>query len=116
MTSERALSVDVEQDGDLTVVRLTGELDVSTTGGVRTVLDDLLIDGAPRLVVDLTALDFMDSAGLGLLVRTHRQARTFRGAFAVVCHEGIVTHLLSMTGLAHVIRVFSSVQDAAAAM
>lgn len=116
MTADPLLSIDVEEDGGLTVVRLAGELDVSTTAEVRATLDGLLIEGAPRLLVDLSRLEFMDSAGLGLLVRAHRQARTFRGSFAVVCQDGIVTHLLSMTGLAHVIRAFPSVQDAVAAM
>ena len=64
------LSIDVEREGDDAVVRLAGELDISTSPDLQDALAELT--GSPRRVtVDLAALEFMDSTGLAA-----RSART----------------------------------------
>lgn len=59
------------------VARLSGELDLSTVGPVRTVLVDALARAKPyRLIVDLSEVTLMSSRGIALLLRLHRYART----------------------------------------
>ena len=109
------LSMSVEMHGPSCVVRLAGELDVSSTAGLRALLTEQVVDeGRVHLVVDLTGLTFMDSSGLGALVRAQRQARGLRGSFAVVCDEGPVLRVMSVTGLTHVLRVHPSLEAATA--
>lgn len=96
------------------VVTLQGELDVYTVSTVRATLDELLVDGASPVVVDLTGLTFMDSSGLGTLVAAHKKARVLRSALAVVCADGVVLRLLSVTGLIRVLHVSESVEHALA--
>jgi anti-anti-sigma factor len=96
------------------VVTLQGELDVYTVSTVRATLDELLVDGASPVVVDLTGLTFMDSSGLGTLVAAHKKARVLRSALAVVCADGVVLRLLSVTGLIRVLHVSESVERALA--
>ena len=62
----------VEQNG-VVIVRLGGELDVYNAGIVREALLDAADRDAARLVVDLSAVSFVDSTLLGVLVeaRTH---------------------------------------------
>ena len=74
--TELSVSVSVEdREGDLrTVVRLVGEADVTT----RTLGEILAAEAAkkPRLLlVDVTALTFIDSAALHEIVRAHRKLR-----------------------------------------
>jgi anti-sigma B factor antagonist len=108
------LTVAVEQRADCVVVSIVGELDIYAINGVRTTLSDLLTDGATRVVADLTGVSFMDSSGLGVLVMAHKTARVRRGTFAIVCDDGLVRRLITLTGLVHVLRVFDSVEDAVA--
>ena len=99
------------------LLRLTGELDVSTTARLRAVLNQQLVDeGRVHLVVDLTGLTFMDSSGLGTLVRAQRQARGLRGSVAIVCDEGPVLRVMTLTGLTHVLRVHDTLEAATAGL
>ena len=108
-------SLSVEDRAPYCVLRLEGELDVSTTARLRAALNEQLVDeGRVHLVVDLTALEFMDSSGLGTLVRAQRQTRALRGSFAVVCPEGPVLKVMTITGLTHVLRVHDSLDAATA--
>jgi anti-anti-sigma factor len=115
LAGDELFSLSVEDLGSYCLVRLEGELDVLTTAKLRAALNELLVDaGQVHLVVDLTSLTFMDSSGLGALVRAQRQARGLRGSFAVVCPEGPVLRVLALTGLVHVLRVFGSLDAATA--
>ena len=109
-------SVTVDERDGVSVVRVVGELDVFSVGTLRESLDDVVIDavGTTNLVVDLTGLTFMDSSGLGALVRTQKKVRVLRGTFGVVCCEGPVLRLLTLTGLTHVLRVSETVDAAIA--
>ena len=105
----------VETRAGYCVLRLRGELDVFTTARLRSALNRQLVDeGQVHLVVDLTGLTFLDSSGLGTLVRAQRQARGLRGSFAVVCGEGPVLRVMSLTGLTHVLRVHDTLDAATA--
>jgi anti-anti-sigma factor len=101
-------------DGRSAVVTLEGELDVYTVSSVRATLDGLLVDGASAVVVDLTRLTFMDSSGLGTLVAAHKKARVLRSSLVLVCDDGVVLRLLSVTGLIRVFHVSHSVESALA--
>jgi anti-sigma B factor antagonist len=94
------------------VVRVAGELDITTVARLRGALSALLIDGASPVVVDLTDVAFLDSAGLGALVAAHKTARVLQAGFALVCTEGPVQQLLSITGLVRVFRISETVEQA----
>jgi anti-sigma B factor antagonist len=111
---ERLLSLEVERRDDACVVRLGGELDVASAGAFRARMDQLLIEGVPMLVVDLTGLAFTDSSGLGALVRTHKRARVLQVPFVIVGGGGQPQDLFRTTGLSRVFRVFDSLDDAVA--
>ena len=60
--------------GPHTVVGVTGELDVATASTMRDILLGLLNRGVDSLVVDLRGVTFIDSTGVGSLLRVyHRQ-------------------------------------------
>lgn len=112
---DELFELSVEHRDPYRVLRLEGELDVSTTARLRAALNQQLVDeGQVHLVVDLTGLTFMDSSGLGALVRAQRQARGLRGTFAVVCPGGPVLKVMTLTGLTHVLRVHDTLDEATA--
>ncbi|GAA1949835.1 hypothetical protein GCM10009798_06340 [Nocardioides panacihumi] len=106
------LTVTVEDRGGVLVVALVGELDFSSSGLLRRTLDELAMGDEP-FVVDLGRLDFIDSSGLGCLVRAHRKARVLQRSMAVACPPaGAGGRLLQVTGLDHVLRTYGSVDQA----
>ncbi|TIC87585.1 STAS domain-containing protein [Nocardioides sp. GY 10113] len=110
------LSVTTEERDGITVVALSGELDLLSAGPARAALEGQLIAGIAGLVVDVSGLGFIDSAGLGVLVRTHKKARVLRTGFAVACPEGTVRRLLRLTGLLRALQVHDTREDALAAL
>jgi anti-anti-sigma factor len=87
----------VPEDGRV-LMRLAGELDLSSTPVLEQRLREAL-DSGRQLVVDLRNLDFMDSTGLTLLVRWARGAEQDGYELALVRGEPRVHRLFELTGL-----------------
>ena len=66
--------IDESARGDAVGLALAGDLDMSATFALEPVLDRTLAQSPSRLVLDLGAVPFVDSSGLGLLIATHERA------------------------------------------
>jgi anti-sigma B factor antagonist len=87
-----------ERDGCV-VVRVHGELDITAASLVRDALLDALAWRSPRLVVDLSEVDFLDCAGARALLAASRRARLHEGRMVVAAPSRRVARLLQLTGL-----------------
>jgi anti-anti-sigma factor len=94
---ERNFEVDVKEESRGTVVTVSGELDVASSQALEHELAKL--HGVATVVVDLRGLTFIDSTGLGVLVRAHQVAKEQGWRFGLVRGSGQVHRLLSLTGL-----------------
>lgn len=103
--------VQVEVAEDCTVCRPVGELDAYTVGDFREALGG--VEESARLVVDLSGVPFMDSAGLGALIGGIRRVRDGGGAISVLCDRPAITRLLHTTGFD---RIVPMVETMAAAL
>lgn len=92
----------VEQTADETVVRLTGELDVSSAPALRECLD--AIDANGRVVLDLEKLEFMDSTGIGIIIGTAKRLAP-SGGVRLRNPSKPLRRLLDITGAASVVPV-----------
>ena len=68
---------------DITLVRLNGRLDATTSPEVRAILQDLLETDQPKIIVDLQEVPFIDSSGISSLVSGLRLAREKNGTLAL---------------------------------
>ena len=113
--SERAISL-VRHDGDACVVVLGGEHDLSSVGEVTEALGRAA--SAAVTIVDLSSASFIDSAVLGALITSHREAALGGRRWALVIGNGsgaAVRRILELTGLDGMLPVYSDVGDALAA-
>jgi anti-sigma B factor antagonist len=55
------------------------------SGGLLTMIDDLLACGATRFVLNLEQVNYVDSAGLGALIEMHRKTKA-KGGSVKLCH------------------------------
>jgi anti-sigma B factor antagonist len=70
-----ALDIDVRRDDGMITVSVAGELDTATGGRMRSALERSLNKrGVDRIVLDLRRLRFCDSAGLAVVLTSHRLA------------------------------------------
>lgn len=63
----------VEAEGEI-VLSLTGELDISSARDLELELEAAQASGAPKVVVDMAGLEFIDSTGLRVLLAAWRSA------------------------------------------
>jgi anti-sigma B factor antagonist len=64
-----------ETSGNATIVRVRGDVDVATSPQLRAELQTAIDAGTKEVVVDVSAMDFIDSAGLGVLIGALKRAR-----------------------------------------
>ena len=108
------IELDHTEDG-LTICRPVGELDAFTVSQFRQSLAELA--SSPRLLlIDLSAVGFVDSAGLGALIGGIRRARELGGDVAVACNRPTLTRLLRTTGFDRIVTVAETIEEAAAAL
>jgi anti-sigma B factor antagonist len=101
-------------DGGLLVVA-SGELDMSATPRLSTVLAMAWASPGGRLVLDLTDVAFIDSTVLGTILKAAAQLDESGTNLAVVAPEGPVRKLLEMTNLTQRFRLFATRAEALAA-
>ncbi|MER6346184.1 MULTISPECIES: anti-sigma factor antagonist BldG [Streptomyces] len=109
------LSLSTETMGDRTIVRVGGEIDVYTAPKLREQLVELVNDGSFHLVVDMEGVDFLDSAGLGVLVGGLKRVRAHEGSLRLVCNQERILKIFRITGLTKVFPIHTSVEEAVAA-
>jgi anti-sigma B factor antagonist len=88
-----------EHDLDTTIIRLSGEFDLSSEERFQRELGRLVDSGTHKLVLDLRGLQFIDSIGLRVLVQIDAQAREERFGFTILCGQGQVRSVLAAAGL-----------------
>jgi anti-anti-sigma factor len=111
-----APGVAVDRQFDVPVARLQGEVDLARVPALRAALAGAVAPGDPGLVVDLTAVDYLDSAGVHLL---HELARTLAGrgqGLRAVARDAPVVRILEIVSLEAVLPLDDSVAAAAAAL
>lgn len=105
------IALDVTQRGDWHIVSVVGDLDVTSSPQVRNEVVRLITDGANAVLLDLTAVPFIDSFGLGVLVSALKRTRSSGGDLTLVVTEPNVRRLLTLTGLDGVFQVAESVDE-----
>jgi anti-sigma B factor antagonist len=105
---------EIARNGDTVVVRLAGELDLYNAEAVRQALGEAVAEQPERLVVDLGAVDFLDSTALGVLVEA-RAKLADRRAFLLAAPGLEPRRALEVAGLDRHFSVHETVEAALAA-
>lgn len=96
--SATSMSVTRTVVGRRAVLSVAGEVDLDTAPRIADAVDDALEVGALELWLDVSESEFMDSAGLQLLVETQLRLRLLNRRLAVICGAGAVRRLLELAG------------------
>jgi len=106
------VSVTIEQVAAVDVARVTGSIDGKTAPGVGTALQPLL-DGTRNIVIDLSDVDYVSSAGLRLLLVAYRKVQATSRRIVLAGVSVNIMQVMSHTGF---LPFFVLVPDAAAAL
>ncbi len=108
------MRIDERQDGDVLVVRPAEEaLDAYAAGSFREFMSGRIQDGHRRIVLDLSAVGFLDSTGLGAVVSSLK--RLDGDGVMVICNAGeMVSDVFHLTRMDRVFPVVRTLEEALA--
>jgi anti-sigma B factor antagonist len=95
----------VREDSAGQRISLSGRVDVTTVADLRSVLHDAIDSGDGDLQVDVSTLELVDAAGLGVLLGAHRRAQRAGRSLVLVGVSDDLSRLLFKTRLYRVLKV-----------
>jgi anti-anti-sigma factor len=107
---------DSEQIDDANAVRLVGDLDHATVATFERRVDTLVASGAQRVLLDLSAVGFVDSSGLSAVVELFHRLKLSGGRLVIVCPDGGPRRIFERTGLAAFLGLWKTKGEALSAL
>jgi len=103
---------------NIAVIEVSGRLALGRESQrIETMVDDLATRGSAKVVLDLTGVEYIDSAGIGMLALVSGKFKEAGGVMAIVAPEGgRVLQMLNLTQMSSIVKVCSTFAAAAAAV
>ncbi len=92
------MNVTVNTVEQITVINLEGDLDGKTAPEVQAQITPLLVQGGGKMILDMTKVPYMSSAGLRVLLMLYRQATANNGKIVLVGLSEELSDTMSVTG------------------
>jgi anti-sigma B factor antagonist len=94
-----------EQRGDLPILRVRGELDIYTASRLKEAVLAVLSDGATSLAIDLSAVQFLDSTGLQVLMSAKKRTAERGGDVYLVGVGGQIRRVFTLLSLERIFKL-----------
>jgi serine/threonine-protein kinase RsbW len=101
---------------DMAVLPLSGRLDTQTAPQVRAEAQQLIEAGIRYLLIDLQAVDFLNSSGLRTLLLIRKDLMTLGGELRLAAAQSQVRELFDLTGFTQVFAIHTTVEEAREAL
>ena len=108
------MKTDVRQEASATVLAVSETIDALTAPELTRTFSQQIGKGHCNLIVDLTRVDFMSSAGLRALLGGLKEARTSGGDLRIASVNPGIDKVLRMSGFHNIAKVFPSAAEAVA--
>ena len=112
----KSMQISTRTAQDVTILALAGNLDSNTSPLVQQALDGILAGGVRKLVVDFTALDYVSSAGLRVLLGAAKKLSGPGGALRLFGLNETVREVFEISGFSKILAVKGSEGEALAGM
>ena len=103
-----------EREGKKTIACIRGRLDAGSAPEFQKALLELIDQGEHTLILDLSALDYISSAGLRSILVVAKRVRMEKGEFSVAALKTEVKQVFDMSGFCSIMPVFDTVAAAKA--
>lgn len=97
------------------IIAPQGELDLHSSPVVKEQLDSIIEAKRPKVVIDLSAVSYIDSSGLAVFIEAMQRVMTYGGSFAICGLQENVRHIFNIARLDQVFRIYPDQATAIAA-
>jgi anti-sigma B factor antagonist len=108
------MKTEVKHEENITTVAVSGSVDALTAPDLARAIVDEIAEGNVYLVIDLTSVEFMSSAGLRTLLGALKESRSQGGDLRIASTNPGIDKVLKMSGFNNIAKVFTSNADAVA--
>jgi anti-anti-sigma factor len=98
-------------NGDIIVLEVKGEVDAHTVRFLDKLLEDLFTQEEPCVVIDLSAITFISSAGLRTILYAHKEAVKSGGEVRLTVPAGPIRRMFEITGFPEVMKIFDTLPE-----
>jgi anti-sigma B factor antagonist len=107
------MKLNMTEQGDIVIICIEEErMDAHNSGDLKEQMLQLFDEGKCSLVIDLSAVRFIDSSGLGALVSGFKNASAREGSLKLCCLQPQVRSMFELTRLHRVFEIFSTQDEA----
>ncbi len=107
------MQLDMNEKGDIVVITVNEErMDAHNSGDLKERMLQIFDEGKANLVIDLGAVRFIDSSGLGALVSGFKNASAREGNLKLCCLQPQVRSMFELTRLHRVFEIFATAEEA----
>jgi anti-sigma B factor antagonist len=107
------MQLNISEHGEIVNIEVQEErMDAHNSGDLKEQMLQLFDEGKCNLIIDLSAVRFVDSSGLGALVSGFKNASAREGSLKLCCLQPQVRSMFELTRLHRVFEIFTSVEEA----
>ncbi len=98
--------------GEIAILNLIGRLDANTSGELESVLIPMIDGGEKKLILDFSALDYISSAGLRLLLLAAKKLRNNKGEIILCSMKDFIKEIFEISGFTPIFTIVDTKEDA----
>ena len=107
------MQLNIIEEGEIVKIEVQEErMDAHNSGDLKEQMLQLFDEGKCNLIIDLSAVRFVDSSGLGALVSGFKNASAREGSLKLCCLQPQVRSMFELTRLHRVFEIFASTEEA----
>src|SRR3954466_12985011 len=111
MPAEEAIATALAYQNGIAVLKVDGDIDLATVPTLEAAIDEALIPKPTGLVIDLSEVGFLASAGLQTRAAPHHNVSQ-TAQFAVVANSAATSRPIQLTGLDRIFQLYPTLDDA----
>ena len=109
---ENILRIDESHSGNATIVSLEGRMDASSSPSAEAVLFRLIQSGTRQIVVDMSQLDYISSAGLRVMLASLKKLRDDGGRLVLAGLKPQIQNVFEIAGFQRIFTIYSTTEEA----
>jgi anti-sigma B factor antagonist len=106
------MEIHVNEHTSATVVAISGSLDALTSADFSSFMSGQIERGQSQLIVDLSQVDYMSSAGLRAILAVLKEARQQGGDLRLAVAQPGVEKILKLSGFMSILKFYPTVDEA----
>jgi len=105
------MNVNIKTDGNIVIISIEGSIDSKTAGDLQSQIMEKVSE-TNNVLLDLTKVDYVSSAGLRVLLMIYRQIKSKNGKVILVGVSEEIRDVMSMTGFINFFEISDNIDNA----